>query len=56
MKSNIVKNPLWDKKKPTKEFKNWYQKTYGLVVKEVYLANDKFYDLYEKILTGMFGK
>jgi hypothetical protein len=49
MKSMIVKHPLWDKKKPSKKFKAWYKKTYGLDAKELYLPNDKYWDLLERL-------
>jgi len=42
-------NPLWDKKKPSKKFKEQYKKMCGLEAKEILLPNDKCWDLLERI-------
>ena len=48
-KSMLVDHPLWDKSKPTKEFKEKYKKAYGLIATEIYTPNDKHSKLLEEV-------
>lgn len=49
-KTMLVENKYFKKTKPSKEFKRWYKKTYGLDAKELYLATDEYYNLLDELL------
>ena len=42
-------NPFWDKIKPSKKFKKQYKKMCGLEAKELFLSNNKYWDLAERL-------
>ena len=45
------KNSLWKWKKPTKEFKSWYKKNYGLEADEIGLMTEKGFDMYINLIS-----
>lgn len=43
-------NKMWRWSKPSKKFKDWYKKLCGLEAKEVGIMDDRFYNMYLKLL------
>ena len=50
-KSMIIDHPLWEKEKPSKEFKKWYKERTGLEAIDKMIPNEKYWKLMDKLLT-----
>lgn len=49
-KKGLRGNKLWEETKPSKDFKDWYRKMYGLGAESLYLATDKYWEIMENLL------